>query len=507
MGVKGMRISSLLGMVLTMTILAADAPPEHSEVPVASEEITDGPQVFDPELNKAACAFKEKKYAEALSIFETAQQRGSTHPGLPLFIARSTIYQYKKNDRTPANIAIARRAIAAYEKLLGKREYNSEAISSIADLYFDFDRNRVGKIASSEETPASVRSALFLKLASESNSCASDLVETSANRTEIRVKGETTYRYKMPAKRADYVRAKQCADDGLVNVDRALKLDPKTSYSWSLKASLLKLLSNLAEMEGNAERKEALAEQVEPVLAEYKRLSKEERDAQDRADEEELEKIKTAPKPEVEDAMLFVESGKYRREPENFVENLVQSPLHLLVPPPDIGMRSDEARERRRQAVADAATPWRRFAPVGEGFSVTMPPKVKKEEAGTGPTLFTARSEDIEYLIMTMGIPSDTPMVHPRTILATAAWGNISSVCNFSVRANSVCEVDLVRDLKLAGKPGLQYAIKQTQCASVVPGVLRVYMTGARLFLIQTLGADERDARVKRFLDSFAFAT
>jgi hypothetical protein len=32
-------------------------------------------------------------------------------------------------------------------------------------------------------------------------------------------------------------------------------------------------------------------------------------------------------------------------------------------------------------------------------------------------------------------------------------------------------------------------------------------MTGARLFLIQTLGADERDARVKRFLDSFAFAT
>lgn len=461
----------------------------------------------DDELKKGACAFEAKKYAEAVGIFEAAQKRGSAHPGIPLFIARSLTYQYKKNDRTAANIATARKAIAAYEKVLGNNEYASEAVFAIGELYFQIDRDRIATIAASEATPTSVRSGLYQKLASESRSCASDLVDTPANRTEISLKGETTYRYKMPAKKADYVRAKQCADDGLAHIENALKLDSKASYSWYLKSSLLQHASKLTEMEGNDAKKAALEKQEETALAEYKRLSKEERDARDRGDEDELKKIDDRRRPEPEDAWRFVESGKYYREPENFVEELVRSPLDLLVPPPDAGIPSAEELERRKQAAVDAATPWRPVAPVGEGFSITMPPTVKKESAGAGPSLFIAHSGNVTYLITTMRIPSDTPMVDPKIVLATAAWGNISSVCNFSIRANSVCEVNLLREIKLMGRPGIQYEIKQTKCSSVYPGVLRVYMKGDRLFLIEAIGAGENNPRVKRFLDSFAFVS
>ena len=146
---------------------------------------------------------------------------------------------------------------------MGNDEYRSEAAQRIADLYLQIDRENVVKIASSEATPKTVRAKLYYRLASEANTCGSDVTGNPANQITVRVNSKPTTRYKMPVRKSDYDKAKECAESGLEYAEKGLEIDSSDSGLWSAKASLRIISSRLAEMASDAANKDAFAKRSE----------------------------------------------------------------------------------------------------------------------------------------------------------------------------------------------------------------------------------------------------
>ena len=251
-------------------------------------------------------------------------------------------------------------------------------------------------------------------------------------------------------------------------------------------------------MASDAANKDAFAKRSEAAKAEYKRLAAEERAERERKDQAELAAIDNRPQRGLDDLKQFLETGKYRREPENFLRSLV-TPIDRFIPPPD----SAGERERLREATLRATKrPWLVFAPANAGFKILAPSPIRKEGTSPSVTIYLVTSENVNYTVLTQDLPPSRPNVDIRAILAAAVWSYGTTMCNFTVMGNSMCELNFVRELNLGGKPGRQYEIKQTKCSSVTPGVIRVYVNGDHLVLIQALGADQSDPNVKKFFDS-----
>jgi TonB family protein len=70
----------------------------------------------------------------------------------------------------------------------------------------------------------------------------------------------------MPADAGDFIRARQCATDGLRLAEQATSLAPKSADAWSYKANLLREAAKLAEMEGDASQKAEYERQFKEAL-------------------------------------------------------------------------------------------------------------------------------------------------------------------------------------------------------------------------------------------------
>jgi hypothetical protein len=452
----------------------------------------------DADILSGACAFDEKRYNDALPFFLQAQRRGVADPNLSIYIARAIDARYKNDDRSPANLAIAREAIAAYEPLLDHREFADEAVWAVTSHHLEVNADRAESIAADESTHKRVRARIYGQLASKAGSCASDIAARPANQRKVRVGGVLKTIYKMPPLRSDFEKARKCVADGLAFVDKAIALEPANLQLWSTKRFLLMSQSNINEMAGDAAGKAAGEKASDAARDEYRRLEKLENEARDKRDAAELAAIKSAPDAGPKQLQRFVESGLLRQEPGDFIRELMTKPISFVIPPSPSVEREEKAEATRRAA----KRAWTRFAPAGSRFSLLAPSPMETDSMLSGVTIHRVTSENVDYQIMTMPIPAETPLVDPRAIIATAAWASTGTLCNFANMANYICEVKFVRELTLAGKPGREYSITQTKCSSRIPGVLKVYMTGANLVLIQAIRADETDPNVKRLFDS-----
>ncbi|HEX6186039.1 MAG TPA: energy transducer TonB, partial [Pyrinomonadaceae bacterium] len=127
--------------------------------------------------------------------------------------------------------------------------------------------------------PNAKRAEAFVILASRQWQCSFDLTEQKENKTTEQKENKTAeqqadkpvVKYRMPADQSDFLKARQCATDGLQLVEQALTLDPNNRSGWSYKANLLREAAKLAEMEGDAAQK-----------VEYERLSAESAETQNR---------------------------------------------------------------------------------------------------------------------------------------------------------------------------------------------------------------------------------
>ncbi len=248
-------------------------------------------------LNEGARAYKEGKFAEAEQKFREAYEYDPSQKNAPLFIARSVQQQYKPGVDNPENKAKGQAAIDAYQEILKNEPGNEDAYNAIVFIYRqmrneDKERELLVQRANLQTAPPEKRAVAYTILASKEWQCAYDITELKENKETITQPNKVVIKYKKPANQADFDKARGCVTEGLKLAEQAISLDPNNPNSWSYKANLLREMSKLAEMDGNAEMKADYDKQYEAALETQKRLSEE---AAKKKEAEEAAKSPTPP--------------------------------------------------------------------------------------------------------------------------------------------------------------------------------------------------------------------
>ena len=237
-------------------------------------------QAATQEINLGARAYRAGRFAEAEQRFRRALELDPTQKNAPLFIARAIQQQYKPGVETPENLATGERAVAAYQEILARDPAHDDSYKAIVFLYGQMKRDdkvveMLTQRANDFSLPNEKRAEAFVILASRQWQCSYDITEQKANKSTENLPDKVVIKYKMPADAGDFIRARQCATDGLMLVEQALSLDSKNAIPMSYKANLLREAAKLAEMEGDAAGKAEYDRQYGEALATQKRLSEE----------------------------------------------------------------------------------------------------------------------------------------------------------------------------------------------------------------------------------------
>lgn len=275
---RRMLTATLASFVLTLAFVSAahaqtDTPAMQTAPAVQTDAAT-----ARTELNEGARAYKDGRFDEAEQHFRRALELDPTQKNAPAFIARAVQQQYKPGVETPENVAIAERAVAAYQDILSKDPQNDDAYKAILSLYGQLKRDeKVNEMLTERANDFSVsnekRAEAFVTLASRKWQCSYDVTELPANKLVEAVQNKSTYKYRMPADSSDFYKARQCMDEGLQLAEQAVALDPKSTSAWSYKGNLLREASKLAEMEGDAAHKADFDRQYKEAFDTQKRLS------------------------------------------------------------------------------------------------------------------------------------------------------------------------------------------------------------------------------------------
>src|SRR4030095_14680465 len=230
------------------------------------------------ELNEAARTYREGQFVEAEQHSRSALALDPNNKTAPLFIARTIHAQYKNGVTTPENIAKAREAIEAYQKILEADPTNEEAYKAIAFLYERIKedsklREWIIARANDGRVEADKRAEAYIVLASKDWNCSFQITDLPNNKTTTATPGKVTVTYKKPKEQKDFDTAQMCVKRGLEEVENAIKFDPNSESGWSYKTNLLLEAAKLAEMEGNTERKAELDKQREEAQKRTNQLS------------------------------------------------------------------------------------------------------------------------------------------------------------------------------------------------------------------------------------------
>jgi len=216
-----------------------------------------------------------------------------------MFIARTLHAQYRPGVQTPENLAKARAAIEAYQKILAENPNDDEAYKAIAYLYGATKddqklREWITSRAANETTEPEKRAEAYIVLASKDWDCSFKITELPTNKvtTIDPTTNKATVSYKKPKEQKEFDTAQMCVKQGLTEAENAIKYDPNNESAWSYKTNLLLEASKLAEMEGDTSRKAEYQKQYEAALKRTTELSV----ANQKRKEEEAKKSASPPK-------------------------------------------------------------------------------------------------------------------------------------------------------------------------------------------------------------------
>jgi tetratricopeptide (TPR) repeat protein len=251
------------------------------------------------QLNEAARAYREGRFPEAEQHSREAAALDPDNKTAPMFIARTIHAQYRPGVQTPENIAKAREAIDAYQKILEKNPKDDEAYKAIAYLYGaikedDKLKQWISARAASETTEPEKRSEAYVVLASKDWDCSFKITELPTNKTTTidPSNNKATVSYKKPKDQKEFDQAQMCVKQGLAEAENAIKFDPNNESAWSYKTNLLLEASKLAEMDGQVEQKAQYQKDYEAALKRTTELSA----ANQKRKEEEEKKSASPPK-------------------------------------------------------------------------------------------------------------------------------------------------------------------------------------------------------------------
>ena len=264
-------------LLLSLTITIAIAAPLAAQTPAPDSSSAEAQA--KQELNEAARAYREGRFTEAQAHSERALLLDPQNKLAPMFVARTIHAQYRPGVVTPENVAKARDAIFAYQRILDRSPGDDEAYKAIAYLYGaikeeellrEWIQRRAGDVLLSNEK----RAEAFVVLASKDWECSFKITELPGQKiVTVNRSNKATVRYQMPKDRVEFEQAQQCANRGLEMANTAITLAPENETAWAYKTNLLLELSKLAEMAGDVQSKKELLRQYEEALNETGRLS------------------------------------------------------------------------------------------------------------------------------------------------------------------------------------------------------------------------------------------
>ena len=259
-------------LLTSLIITIALAAPLLAQTPTVAEAQA------KQELNEAARAYREGKFADAQAHSERALQLDPQNKTAPMFVARTIHAQYKPGDFTPENIAKAREAIIAYQAILSRSPADDEAYKAVAYLYGaikedELLREWVFQRAGNVSIDNAKRAEAYTVLASRDWDCSFKITELPAHKVTT-VKGDkASVSYRMPKAQAEFERAKECANRGLEMANMAIALTPEAESAWAYKTNILLELAKLAEMSGDVQYKHELQRQYEEALNETTKVA------------------------------------------------------------------------------------------------------------------------------------------------------------------------------------------------------------------------------------------
>lgn len=157
---------------------------------------------------------------------------------------------------------------------------------------------------------------------------------------------------------------------------------------------------------------------------------------------------------------------------------------------------------------AVSAQGWVTLTPAGEGFSVQLPSK-PQEEPGRAPILgeeyaskmYTVQdaTNRIMFLTVMQEFPAAVATLKPVERLDEFMNGFRESFIKEITATCPNVDVRLDRELKLNDRLGRQYSLNCRE----IPGLIRVFETERRIYVLVVMGGDEKHDGVSRFLQSF----
>jgi tetratricopeptide (TPR) repeat protein len=189
-------------------------------------------QVTSPaiqELHAGARSFNAGYFEEAQQHFQKAQALDPAYKYNQLLLARILHFQFRPGIQSATNIALARRAIAAYKSYLTADPENDIAFGSVAALYGAIGENELQRLwllerTTRESVPRDQRATCYIVLASKEWFCSFK---------------ETAFT----------TGARKCVTNGLELIEKAIALEPGIDLAWFYKAELLHQMARVGEKE------------------------------------------------------------------------------------------------------------------------------------------------------------------------------------------------------------------------------------------------------------------
>jgi tetratricopeptide (TPR) repeat protein len=263
-------------LLASLTITLALAAPVLAQTPAPVSSAAEAQAKL--ELNEAARAYREGRFAEAQAHSQRALLLDPQNKSAPMFVARTIHAQYKPGDFTAENVAKARETIIAYQRILDREPEHDEAYKAIAYLYGalkedQLQREWILRRAGDISMPNDKRAEAFVALASNDWDCSFQITKLPSHKVTTIVRNKPSISYKMPKERVDFERAQECANRGLEMVNMAIALTPENESAWAHRANILLELSKLAEMLGEELSKRELLRQYDEALKQTTKLS------------------------------------------------------------------------------------------------------------------------------------------------------------------------------------------------------------------------------------------
>ena len=260
----------------SLIITLAFATPLLAQTPAPGS--TEAAEQAKLELVEAARVYQQGNFAAAQAHSEKALLLDPKNQTAPYFVARCIHSQYRPGDHTPENVAKAREAIVAYQRILERFHGDDEAYKAIAYLYGAIKENdllREWLIQRSLDVSLepNKRAEAFIVLASKDWECSFQITELPHIKVTVMRRSKAHVIYRMPKDRTEFDKATECANRGLERAITAITLMPEHENAWAYKTNILLELAKLAEMSGQLKLKAELERQYEEALKETTRLS------------------------------------------------------------------------------------------------------------------------------------------------------------------------------------------------------------------------------------------